>query len=60
MNELISRVPPSNAEAEQSILGAMPQSEECGHMAIERHKRADYHLEFTPRTWDAKLELQNT
>lgn len=59
MNELISRVPPSNAEAEQSILGAMLQSEECVHMAIERLKREDFYLEFNRRIWDAILDLTN-
>lgn len=59
MSEVISRIPPSSTEAEQSILGAMLLSEECVHMSIERLKRDDFYVEFHRRIWSAIIELTN-
>ncbi len=57
MSQTINRVPPSNQEAEQSVLGAMLLSENCVLDAVEKLKEDDFYLQSHRRIWRAMVDL---
>ena len=57
MEELNLRIPPSNIEAENSVLGSMMTSKDAITVAVEIIHRDDFYSEINSYIFDAILNI---
>lgn len=57
MEKALSKVPPYNIEAEQSVLGSMLLSKEAIYVAVERLKSEDFYKESHRKLFECIVEL---
>ncbi len=60
MPDVVSRIPPSSLEAEQSVLGAMLLDDKCVLTAVEKLREADFYTPMNKRIWRVMFELART